>query len=245
MTALAASAAERLTFPDTPPQLIQAQLAISLPAALAAASGSLSHAGRRDLSLVLKTALTEALGGSLVRPWRLMGTRDQTATLLGYTDGQDASALRGRLAFATPAWQQAVQVVATAPLPTLTAGQRLRFSLRLVPTIKQTQGGEIDAFLYTVRQAPEASHDRAAVYLAYVAARLHGATIGSARLDGMHLTPLVRRQGKQDWSTRTFPVADLAGELTITDPHRFTWTLARGIGRQRGYGYGAIRLEAR
>ena len=37
MTALAASAAERLTFPDTPPQLIQAQLAVSLPAALAAA----------------------------------------------------------------------------------------------------------------------------------------------------------------------------------------------------------------
>jgi CRISPR system Cascade subunit CasE len=245
MSALTAAATDRLSFPNTLPQLVQAQLAISLPAALAAASGSLSHAGRRDLSLVLKTALTEALGGPLVRPWRLMGTRDQTATLLGYTDGQDATALRGRLAFATPAWQQAVQVVATAPLPNLTAGQRLRFSLRLVPTVNQTQGGEIDAFLYAVRQAPAEPHNRAAVYLAYVAARLHGAAIGMVGLHGMRLTPMVRRQGKQDWTTRTFPVADLAGDLTVTDPHRFTWTLARGLGRQRGYGFGAIRLEAR
>lgn len=241
----AAPAPDRFRVPDIAPALVQAQVAVSLPAALTAVSGSLSHAGVRDLSLVLKTALTEALGGPVLRPWRWMGTRDHTATLVGYTDGLDAATLRARLAFATPALQQAVQVVASAPMPPLTAGQRLRFNLRMVPTIRQTQGGEIDAFLHAVRQEPAGTHDRAAVYLAYLEARLQGARIEAAHLDGMRLTPMVRRQSGRDWATRTFPVADIAGELTITDPHRFAWTLARGLGRQRGYGCGAIRLEAR
>lgn len=35
-----------------------------------------------------------------------------------------------------PALQQAVQVVASVPMPPLTVGQRLRFNLRLVPTIR-------------------------------------------------------------------------------------------------------------
>ena len=58
MNADAAPAPDRFRVPDIAPALVQAQVAVSLPAALTAVSGSLSHAGVRDLSLVLKTALT-------------------------------------------------------------------------------------------------------------------------------------------------------------------------------------------
>jgi CRISPR-associated protein Cas6/Cse3/CasE subtype I-E len=219
-----------------------AQIAVAVPQAVAAVSGSLTHTGQRDESLLLKTVLTEALGGPVVRPWRLLGVRDGTATLLGYSP-HDAAALRERLGFATPAVQQAVSVVATAPLPTLSTGQRLRFSIRLVPTVRQTGKGEIDAMLYAVRQAPEQEHNRAEIYTQYLVNRLVGATVESTQLAGARLMTMVRRTDT-GWSQRIFPVADMNGVLTVDDPTQLTKTLTQGIGRQKGYGFGFVRLEA-
>ena len=219
-----------------------AQIAVAVPQAVAAVSGSLTHAGQRDESLLLKTVLTEALGGPVVRPWRVLGVRDGTATILGYSP-HDAAALRERLGFATPALQQAVSVVATAPLPTLSAGQRLRFSVRLVPTVRQTGKGEIDAMLYAVRQAPEQAHDRSEIYTQYLTKRLLGATVEAVQLAGARLLPMLRRTAT-GWAQRTFPVADMSGVLTVEDPGQLTQTLINGIGRQRGYGFGLVRLEA-
>jgi len=227
--------------PAAGPAPILAQLAVVVPQAVAAVRGSLTHTGLRDESLLLKTVLTQALGGALVRPWRLQGVRDGTATILGYAT-QDAAALRERLAFALPALQQAVAVVGTAPLPPLREGQCLRFTVRLVPTVRQTGKGEIDALLYAVRQAPAGQHDRAQVYCAYLAERLLGAAVQETRLDGMRLTGMVRRQGT-GWTERVFPVAELGGVLTVADPVRFAGTIAQGLGRQRGFGFGFVRLE--
>jgi CRISPR-associated protein Cas6/Cse3/CasE subtype I-E len=218
-----------------------AQLAVRVPEAVAAVRGSLTHAGQRDESLLLKTVLTEALGGPWVRPWRLQGVRDGTATILGYSV-QDADTLRERLAFALPALQQAVAVVATAPLPPLHAGQGLRFRIRLVPTIRQTGKGEIDALLYAVRKDPAGQHDRARIYIDYLTARLAGAEVQHIGLDGTRLASMVRRQGPH-WTERVFPIAEMSGTLTISDAGQFTALLTQGLGRQRGYGFGFIRLE--
>lgn len=220
---------------------ILAQLAVGVPQAVAALKGSLTHRGLRDESLMLKTALCEALGGAVVRPWRLQGVRDGTATVLGYT-AHAADVLRERLAFALPSLQQAVAVAATASLPPLQEGQRLRFRIRLVPTVRQTGQGEIDAFLYAVRRAPDRPQSRAQVYSDYLAERLVGAAVQELRLDGTRLAGMVRRQGS-GWSERVFPVADMSGVLTVSDPARFVLTLAEGVGRQRGFGFGFVRLE--
>lgn len=233
------SSASHPPSPPLPNRL--AQLAVAVPPAVAAVQGSLTHEGRRDESLLLKTVLTEALGGALVRPWRLLGVRDGTATILGYT-AHDAEALRERLAFATPALQQAVSVVATAQLPPITAGQRLRFAVRLVPTVRQTGKGEIDALLYAVRQAPREQHDRARVYADYLADRLAGAAVESVQVNGARLTRMTRRT-RSGWVQRTFPVAAMSGVLGVVDAASLTETLGRGIGRQKGYGFGFIRLE--
>ena len=219
------------------------QLAVSLPFATAAVRGSLTHTGLRDGGLLLKTVLTEALGGAVIRPWRLMGIRDGTATILGYGP-LDADALRDRLALATPALQQAVAVAATAPLPALRADQPLRFSVRLVPTVRQTGHGEIDAFLKEVRQSPEASHGRADVYTRYLGERLRGAHLNTVSLDGFRLAPMTRRHAGKGWAQRTFPVAEISGVLTVEDADAFTETLSTGIGRQKGYGFGMVRIEA-
>ena len=220
---------------------VLAQIAVVVPQAVTAVRGSLTHAGLRDESLLLKTVLTEALGGSVVRPWRLQGVRDGTATILGYTT-HDAKALRERLAFALPALQQAVVVVATAPLPPMREGQCLRFSVRLVPTVRQTGKGEIDALLYAVRQAPQGQHDRAQIYAAYLTQRLSGASADGVQVEGMRLAGMLRRQG-DGWTERVFPVAELRGVLTVSDAHQLATTLAQGVGRQRGYGFGFVRLE--
>ncbi len=223
------------------PAPLLAQLAVRVPEAVAAVRGSLPHAGQRDESLLLKTILTEALGGRWIRPWRLQGVRDGTATILGYSL-QDADTLRERLAFALPALQQAVAVVATAPLPSLREGQGLRFRIRLVPTIRQTGKGEIDALLYAVRKDPAGQHDRARVYVDYLTARLVGAGVHQISLDGTRLASMVRRQGP-NWTERVFPIAEMSGTLTIKAPSQFTTLLTQGLGRQRGYGFGFVRLE--
>lgn len=224
--------------------LVQAQIVVSIGQAAVAVRGSLTNRGMRDDSLLLKTALTEAFGGALIRPWRLMGVRDNCATVLGYTNGVEAEQLRSRLALAMPALQQAVSVVATAPMPVLDQGQLLRFSTRMVPTIRQTSAGEIDAFLYAVRRAPDARHERAQVYTDYLNDRLSGAKVGSVSMKGMQLTPMLRRDGKKGWTERTFPVAEMSGTLEVTDSAVFVATLAKGVGRQKAYGYGLVRLEA-
>jgi CRISPR system Cascade subunit CasD len=198
--------------PTAAPATVLAQLAVMVPQALVAVRGSLTHTGLRDESLLLKTVLTEALGGSLLRPWRLQGVRDGTATLLGYA-AHDAVALRARLAFALPALQQAVAVVATAPVPPLREGQRLRFTVRLVPTVRQTGKGEIDALLYAVRQAPDGQHRRAQVYVAYLVERLVGAAVQETRLDGTR-----DRDPGQGWGAGAFADGCLCVARVPTGP---------------------------
>ncbi|WP_295445639.1 type I-E CRISPR-associated protein Cas6/Cse3/CasE [uncultured Thiodictyon sp.] len=125
-------------------------------------------------------------------------------------------------------------------MPPLRDGQPLRFRVRLVPTVRQTGKGEIDALLYAVRQAPDGQHNRAQVYAEYLTERLVGVSVQEIRLDGARLTGMVRRQGS-GWTERVFPVADMGGVLTVTDSVQFAATLAQGLGRQRGFGF--IRLE--
>jgi hypothetical protein len=64
----------------------------------------------------------------------------------------------------------------------------------------------------------------------------------------MRLAPILRPHRGSDapasgYATRTLPDVVLEGVLTVIDPVRFTSTLGTGIGRQRGYGRGYVRLE--
>jgi hypothetical protein len=113
-----------------------AETTINFPAAVRAVS--LSHTAVHDVDLAIKTALTEAFGGSAVRPWSVLRQNGPDITIVGYS-ALDASALRERLSLATPALQNAVSDIASAPI-VVRAGQQVRFSVRLSPTINITHG---------------------------------------------------------------------------------------------------------
>src|SRR5262245_7353701 len=105
-----------------------------------------------DDSLLVKTALTEALGGPVIRPWAIHRTarRGPVLTIVGYSE-QDADEVNARRALALPSLQAAVGEALSVEMPLLEAGRPYRFAVRLVPTVRVTatearRHGERDAY---------------------------------------------------------------------------------------------------
>jgi hypothetical protein len=231
------------------------QVDIDVPASVRAVS--LSHAAQHDTDLLLKTFLTSAFAGPVIRPWTVHRQDGPVAAVLGYST-LSADELRQRLALAMPALAGAIRGVHGHAMPEFQPGVVMRFSVRLCPTVHVTPGkegtaraghrhGERDAFLVAVDQGTEGP-TRDGVYRAYLAERLAGARIETCRLLQMRLAPMLRPHRGSDapvsgYATRTLPDVVLEGVLTVEDPVPFTSTLGAGVGRQRGYGRGYFRLE--
>ena len=197
-----------------------------------------------DPGLIIKTALTEALAGPVVRPWRLHQQNGRDLMILGYSD-LDEAALRERHALSEPQAQRAVRSIISSPMPAqIAAGTAVRYRIRLCPTIRVTPGqerrhGERDAYLVAADAAgPDADLSRLEVYGQYLRERVTGAEILDLHLDGFRLERMYRR------GVRTFPVADCYGTARVTGWAALAETLLTGIGRQRAYGCGYLRLEA-
>jgi hypothetical protein len=232
-----------------PLHLIQVTLDVVAAARHASASG-LSHAALRDPGLVFKTALTEAFSGPVVRPWMLHVQRTREAVLLGYSR-LAVGEIKDRLALAVPSAREAVLTLHGHALPPLLAKARLRFHGHICPTINVTLGqgrrhGERDAFLVAADAAGEnAGLDREEVYARYLAEHLEGASIETCRMTGFRLHKMVRKaEGSgTGFAARTVPLATLEGLLVVAAPATLAKTLAAGVGRQRAFGCGMIRLE--
>jgi CRISPR-associated protein Cas6/Cse3/CasE subtype I-E len=212
----------------------------------AARAVSLTHTGLHDSDLLLKTALTESIGGAVIRPWALLRQEGGIAIIGGYSL-LDADAIKARLALAGPALQVAISDIVSAPMPQIAVGRRLRFTVRLTPTINVTRRGERDAHI-VAREAGR-TDTRERVYCEYLVQRLRGADVRSVALDRFQLVKATRpHRGKDAPETgvagRVMPDATLSGVLVVTDPEAFTRTLIEGVGRQRAYGRGMLRLEA-
>jgi hypothetical protein len=225
------------------------QVDVDIPASVRAVS--LSHAARHDTDLLLKTFLTSAFAGPVIRPWMVHRQDGPVATVLGYST-LSADDLRQRLALAIPALAGAIRGIHGHAMPEFQPGVVLRFSVRLCPTVHVTPGkegtaragrrhGERDAFLVAVDQGIEGP-TRDGVYRAYLAERLAGARIETCRLMQMRLAPILRPHRGSD-AARTLPDVVLEGVLTIVDAVPFTSMLGAGVGRQRAYGRGYVRLE--
>jgi hypothetical protein len=231
------------------------QIDVDVPASVRAVS--LSHAARHDTDLLIKTFLTSAFAGPVIRPWMVYRQDGPVATVLGYSR-LSAEELRLRLALAIPALTGAIRGIHGHSMPEFQPGVKLRFSVRLCPTIHVTPGkegtsraghrhGERDAFLVAVDRGTEGS-TRDGVYRAYLAERLAGARIETCRLMQMRLASILRPHRGSDapvsgHATRTVPDVALEGVLTVVDPVPFTSMLGAGVGRQRAYGRGYVRLE--
>ena len=209
--------------------------------------GSMERLLVRDTDYLVKTALTETLAGPVIRPWALHRTQQGIATIVGYSR-QSPEALNDARALALPSLQQVVGPVIGAPMPALRDGQGFAFEVRLSPTVHVTRDGvrrhgERDAFLVAADgHEGKTGLRREAVYVDYLAGKLFGAEIASASLKGFRLHRIARKAAKTGIGRRTVPQAWIAGVLTVTDAERFQRTLIEGVGRQRAFGHGMVRL---
>jgi len=220
----------------------------------AARAVTLSHTARHDADMLLKTTLTEALGGAVVRPWSLHRQLGSVASVVGYS-AIPINEIETRLQTSLPSVRVAVKAIHGHALPELKSGQKFRFSVRLCPTIRVTPSkdrshahGEHDAFLVAVQRG-ETNIEREGVYTRYLSERLSGAIVEQTKLTRFQLLKMTRPH-RGVWAPesglgqRVIPDAVLEGVLTVTDPAAFKQTLMQGVGRQRAYGRGYIRLEA-
>ena len=226
---------------------------IDIDVLAAARAVSLSHTARHDVDMLLKTIITEALGGPVVRPWSLHRKTGPVATVIGYS-AIPLAEIETRLGTALPAVRAAVKTIHGHALPPIKAGQKFRFSIRLCPTIRITPSkdgsrahGEQDAFLVAIERG-EKNIDRERVYTRYLIDRISGAIVDRAKLTRFRLETITRpHRGAAAPSSgvaqRVVPDAVLEGVLTVSDPNLFVRTLMNGIGRQRAYGRGYVRLE--
>jgi hypothetical protein len=214
---------------------------------------TLPHTAKHDIDMLLKTVLTEAFGGAVVRPWSLHRQAGPVATVLGYSAIPVAD-IEMRQGMALPSIRSAIKAVYGHALPVLTAGQKFRFSVRLCPTIRVTPSkdkshahGEIDAFLVAVQRG-ETNINREGVYTRYLTERLKGASVDSTKLTRFRLEQMSRpHRGAAAPSSgiaqRVVPDGVLEGMLTVSDPTLLSQTLMSGVGRQRAFGRGYVRLE--
>src|SRR5260370_16525427 len=93
---------------------------------------TLSHTARHDVDMLIKSALTEAFGGAIVRPWSLHRQAGPVATVIGYSAIPVAD-IETRLGMALPSIRTAIKAVYTHALPTLAPVQNIPFSVRLSP----------------------------------------------------------------------------------------------------------------
>jgi hypothetical protein len=214
---------------------------------------TLSHTAKHDLDMLIKTMLTEAFGGAVVRPWSLRRHSGQIATVIGYSVIPPGD-IEARLELALPSIRAAIKAVYGHPLASFTKDQSCRFSVRLCPTMRITPSkdkshahGEIDAFLVAVQRG-EKNIERESVYVRYLAERLKGATIERAKLTRFKLDQVTRpHRGASappsGFAQRVVPDAVLEGILKVSDPELLLRTLTSGVGRQRAFGRGYVRLE--
>jgi hypothetical protein len=225
-----------------------AQVQIDFTGAVRHLKAFLQSTALDDDSLILKTILWEAFSGGVLRPWAIHAQRGPLTTIVGYTQ-LDAAELNKRRALALPSVQIAVAEAIAVPLPSLLPAERYRFSVRLVPTIRVTKAegrryGERDAFLVEADAAgKDAGLKRDDVYRTYLAGRLLGATIETSRLDQFRLRKFMRPKKEGPVAVKTMPEAVIEGHLRVDDPTKLIEAIGSGIGRQRAYGCGMLRLQ--
>ena len=224
------------------------QTDVAITAAARHLGGSMARRLVRDTDYLIKTALTETFAGAAVRPWALHSVRNGTATIVGYSR-QAPEALNDARALALPSLQQVVGPVIGGAMPAIREEQSFAFEVRLSPTVHVTKDGvrrhgERDAFLVAAdNHTGETPLRREPVYLDYLAQRLRGAEITIANLKGFRLNRIARKSATARVGERTVPQAWIVGSLKVTDATLFQQTLLQGVGRQRAFGHGMIRLQ--
>jgi CRISPR system Cascade subunit CasE len=177
----------------------------------------------------------------------------------GYTAATASALTEHATLFGDPVLLEAIDFrlgLTGKQMPLLPAGKRVGFLTRVCPVkrlSKATQGhrvgAEVDAFLATAFRNRPAVTSREEAYRDWFAARVGnvdtvGATLSRVAVAGMMRTRLVRRTQSSERTSRVLerPAVYLEGEFLVHDGSAFLRFLAHGVGRHRGFGFGAVIL---
>lgn len=148
-----------------------------------------------------------------------------------------------------------LDAIASKEMPIFQPGRHVGFLVRACPVVRLARathghpsGAEVDVFLSKVFANDSTdSIAREEVYRAWFRERFDdeektGASLESVRIAGMTRTRVVRRTQGQERSAKVLerPDVHLEGDLLIRDGNVFLHFLARGIGRHRAFGFGAL-----
>lgn len=243
-------------------------LYLPLPSRRIAAFAKRHRALSFDRGYLVHGVLSAVFGGQAPKPFFIAGDTGERLSVYAYA-GQDLAALReARDPFAPPEVDGLIDwdAAAAKPMPTLPAGMRLAFSVRVCPTVRlgripagdKKSGAELDAFLAAIDKweaaggEPQAKPVRDAVYLDWFRAALDrtgGAEPESLRLADFRLESLMRKSGSRGDGGRSpvglhrHPAATVEGVLRVTEAEAFARLLARGVGRHRAFGFGMLMLR--
>lgn len=184
----------------------------------------------------------------------------RTLDVWGYSNSDAGALVDHARAYGDPSLLAAFadsDLVASKRLPRFDVGRRVGFFVRTCPIVRLARatnghnvGAEVDAFLARCFAAgKEVAVSREQVYREWIASKINqpevtGAALAWVRVAAMSRERLVRRtQGSERRAKRLErPDVRFEGEIVVVDGDRFYSWLARGIGRHRAFGFGALIL---
>ena len=210
----------------------------------------------RDEGFLFKTVLTEVLGSTAPRPWRVQAWRPGgESVVLGYSR-QPAEDLRDQARLALPELAAAVPAdsIFSRPAHLPDKGKVVQLWTTICPTIRQgsrRDGShqERDAFLVEVEKATREERPpvpRLEVYAEYLRNRAASAgELSDIRAAAWRLQEMTRKgKGGEPTVSFRFPTATLVGQLRVSDTLALERLIQTGVGRARAYGYGMLLLKA-
>ncbi len=245
-----------LLMPDTPLHLLKVPVRADRLAALARRRGISLRT--LDDGYLAHCLLTELWQLAAPRPFVLRG-HGRTLDVWGYSES-DATALKdhARL-FGDPATIEAlggVEEIASRTVPTVAPGRRVGFLLRACPIARLANstngnhhGAEVDVFLAKAFSAGSGGRpSREDAYRQWLIDHLNHASSGirsvNVRVAAFARTRLVRRTQGVERRAMTLERPDVRfeGEVVVEDGDVFRNFLARGVGRHKAFGFGAVIL---
>jgi CRISPR system Cascade subunit CasE len=202
--------------------------------------------------------LTELWQENAPAPFVLRGN-GRTLDAWGYSPTNAARLMEHARAFGDPSILEALDgdAIASRAMPRFDRGRRVGFLTRVCPVtrlIRPTNGhragAEIDVFLAKCFSlGSDVAVSREATYREWFANRLADSTVSGAMparvtVAGIARAHVVRRTQGNERKARTLqrPDVHLEGDLIIEDGDTFLRFLARGVGRHRAFGFGALMV---
>lgn len=215
----------------------------------------------RDLDdgYLVHCLLTELWQDDAPAPFVLRGN-GRTLDAWGYSRADAKALVDHARAFGDPTTVDTldgIDAVASKEVPTLEKGRRVGFLARVCPVARLSKatnghraGAEVDVFLSKCFSAtPDARLSREAVYCEWFSDRVSdvaatGARVSHVRVAGMARTRIVRRTHGSTREAKALerPDVHMEGDLIIEDGAAFIGFLARGVGRHRAFGFGALMV---